>query len=55
MEMGRRVVGDLWLWLPKAPKAANCNGKQVKVLDKGEGIYTLHVRFNGRGKVEAIL
>ncbi|OGO66434.1 MAG: hypothetical protein A2030_06650 [Chloroflexi bacterium RBG_19FT_COMBO_50_10] len=55
MEMGRRVEGELWLSLPHAPVSATCNGEQVDVEDKGEGIYKLPMKFTGRGKVEILL
>ena len=55
VDMHRRVEGELWLSLPKAPTAATCNGEQVVVEDKGEGVFALYVGFIGKGKVEVIL
>jgi len=55
VDMGRRVEGDLWFSLPEPPKSASCNGEPVVVEDKGEGIYAVHVKFAGMGRVEIIL
>ena len=35
VDMNRRVEGELWLSLPKAPKMATCNGEHVVIEDKG--------------------
>lgn len=55
VNMGRQVQGELWLAMPRMPRMATCNGEEVKVKDKGEGIYAVHVEFNGKGKVEVLL
>jgi alpha-galactosidase len=55
VNMGRRAEGDLWFWLPNPPKLAICNGEQVKVEEKREGIYTMHVRFESKARVEVTL
>jgi alpha-galactosidase len=52
MGMGRRVDGKLWLALVNPPRAATCNEAEVDVEDIGEGIYGLHVRFTGKGRIE---
>jgi alpha-galactosidase len=55
VDMNRRVEGELWLSLPKTPTRANCNGEQVVIGDKGEGVFALYVGFIGKAKVEVIL
>lgn len=52
--MDQRVEGELWLSLPKVPKSATCNGEQVVVEDKGEGIYIFHLQFTRIGRVEIL-
>ncbi|OGO65097.1 MAG: hypothetical protein A2030_08490 [Chloroflexi bacterium RBG_19FT_COMBO_50_10] len=51
VDMGRRVVGELWLTLADSPKNVTCNADQVVVQDIGQGIYALHLQFNGKAKV----
>jgi alpha-galactosidase len=55
VDMGRRVEGELWFWLSKAPQVATCNGEQVGVEEKEEGVYAVKVRFEGIGRVEVSL
>ena len=52
IDMGRRVEGEMWFWLPNPPKGAACNNKPVNVNSIRAGIYVLHVSFIGRGRVE---
>ena len=49
--MGRRVQGELWLALARMPVGVTCNGEQVEVKDKGEGIFALHLEFTGYARV----
>jgi alpha-galactosidase len=55
VDMGRHVEGKLWFWLGEVPKLATCNGERVSIEDKEEGIYTLHVSFTRKGRVEVRL
>jgi alpha-galactosidase len=55
VDMDRRVEGVLWLWLPNAPKTATCNGEPVVIEDKTEGIYSLHLQFTGKGRLEVVI
>jgi alpha-galactosidase len=55
IDMGRRVEGDLWLALARMPVGVTCNGEQVEVQDKGEGIFSLHLEFTGKARVEVSL
>jgi hypothetical protein len=55
VDMGRRVEGELWFWLPNAPKTATCNGEPVVIEDKTEDIYALHLQFTGKGRVEVVI
>ncbi len=55
MDMGRKVEGELWIWLSKPPKEVMCNSKPVKVNSIREGLYVLYVSFMGRGRVEVNL
>ena len=52
VDMGRQVVGELWLALERAPGMVACNGEAVNVEHIGEGIYALQLRFFGKGRVE---
>jgi hypothetical protein len=54
-DMGRRVEGEVWLWLDEKPKEVNCNGERTSIEAKGMGVYALKVRFTDRGKVNIIL
>ena len=55
VDMGRRVVGELWLALANPPKTIHCNGERVIVEDKGERIYVLHVKFKGIARIDVLL
>ena len=55
LDMNRRVEGELWLSLPKAPKMATCNGERVNIDDMGEELYIFHLQFIDIGRVEIIL
>ena len=55
IDLVRRVEGDLWLSLSRAPLHAVCNNERVNIEDKGDGIYSLHLQFNGKAKVEIII
>lgn len=55
VDMDRRVEGVLWLWLPKSPKTATCDGEPVVIEDKTEGIYSLNLKFTGKGRVEVVI
>jgi hypothetical protein len=55
VDMDRRVEGVLWLWLPKSPKTATCDGERVVIEEKGKEIYAIHLRFTGKIRVEVLL
>jgi alpha-galactosidase len=55
MDLGRRVEGELWLALTRVPRMVTCNGEEVKVKDKGEGIYVVHLQFTGKARVEVLM
>jgi len=55
VDMNRQVEGELWLWLPKMPKTAICNGERVVIEAKGEEVYALHLQFTGKARVQVIL
>ena len=55
VDMGRRVQGELWLALARMPEVVTCNGEQVELMDKGKGIFALHLEFTGKARVEVSL
>jgi alpha-galactosidase len=55
VDMNRRVEGELWLALARMPVGVTCNGEQVEVKDKGEGMFTLHLEFSDKARVEVSL
>ena len=55
LDMGRKVEGECWFWLPDPPKRVACNGQEVVVNKVVEGVYRLHLSFTGGGAVELIM
>jgi alpha-galactosidase len=55
MDMGRHVVGKLWLWLPEPPKTAMRNGEIINIKSLENGIYQLNLRFIGKARVEILM
>jgi alpha-galactosidase len=54
VDMGRRVEGELCLWLPRPPKTATCNGEDIHLYINilGDGIHMFKMQFTGKGRVE---
>ena len=50
VDMGRQVVGELWLALERAPGMVACNGEVVNVEDIGVG--HMHCSFGSLGRGE---
>ena len=52
VDMGRQVEGMLWLAVAKPPSKVTCNDFDGDLVDLGEGVYGLRLRFMGKGKIE---
>jgi alpha-galactosidase len=50
-DLGRKVEGEIWFWLPEAPMQALVNGELVAVVSRGEGIYEIGLDFQGSAVV----
>jgi hypothetical protein len=52
IDLGRWVCGELYFWLPRAPQFAICNDEKLEVVAEGNSIYSIKVRFLGKGRIE---
>jgi hypothetical protein len=52
IDLDRKVTGELWLALPGKPGEVRSNGQIVQVEQKEEGVYALHLEFNGKVAIE---
>jgi len=55
IDLCRKADGELWFALPGKPLTATCNGDQVSIEEKAEGVYAVHLKFMGRGRLELVL
>jgi hypothetical protein len=55
LDLGRKVEGELVLWLPEEPRRGSCNGEGIEIFRVGEQVYAVQVKFFGRGVIDLLL